>query len=328
MKRSQRLIALLLLPALFACRSNPNEKGEMTDSEKVGLYFERALRYYEMRELDRCQDQVQRGLEIDPDNERLLLMLGRCYQTRGTLPDVLAAEKIFRDHPAKNDYRVHLGLGGAMERKGSFYDQAARNIESGETYTEAADPTARVAELRTNAQTAWVQAIESYKLALERFPGSFEALNGLMRTTALAKDYAASFEWSAQLLQSISESNNVYIKRQREMESRSEPTAEIEKTLLANESLEIDVRIHRAELLHRSKDLVAALTELDRAMALDDARPDIYARRGQLLRELGEYQRSTDSLERYLSLSTDPFDHPNVRQAFEWIEANKHDMGR
>ncbi|MEZ6019474.1 MAG: hypothetical protein R3F17_05030 [Planctomycetota bacterium] len=23
-----------------------------------------------------------------------------------------------------------------------------------------------------------------------------------------------------------------------------------------------------------------------------------------------------------------PLDHPNVRQAFEWIEANKHDMGR
>ncbi|MEZ6019475.1 MAG: hypothetical protein R3F17_05035 [Planctomycetota bacterium] len=167
MKRSQRLIALLLLPAIRLRRSNlPNEKGEMTDSEKVGLSISSApLRYAEMREPRLLPGPGAARLEIDPDNERLLLMLGRCYQTRGTLPDVLAAEKIFRDHPAKNDYRVHLGLGGAMERKGSFYDQAARNIESGETYTEAADPTARVAELRTNAQTAWVQAIESYKPA-------------------------------------------------------------------------------------------------------------------------------------------------------------------
>ena len=310
---------------LPACQSN-QEDGELSDEESLSLYYERALRYYEMRELDRCQDQVQRGLEIDPKNERLLLMLGRCHQTRGTLQDVLAAEKIFRTHPAKKDFRVRNCLGGSLERKGSYYYEAAIAVASGERLTEAADPEARAEELKTQAFDSWREAYSEYEEALRLFPGGFEALNGLMRTSVLMEQYDQSFEWSTHFLKAISESNQVFRKRLREQQTVGDATVDTELTLLNNSDLEVQVRLHRSELLHRRGEFRDSLSELDTALAIDDQLPDIYALRGQLLRKLGEYQRSNDSLQEYLSLSNDPFDHPNVRQAFDWIEANKADL--
>ncbi len=318
------LAAGMLLPA---CRSNDQE-GELSDEENLSLYYERALRYYEMRELDRCQDQVQKGLQIDPKNERLLLMLGRCHQTRGTLQDVLAAEQIFRKHPAKKDFRVRVCLGGTLERKGTYYYRAADGVESGEKLTEAPDPVARAAELREEARKAWEESYGEYEVALQLFPGGFEALNGLMRTSVLLERYDQSFEWSTHFLQAISESNQVFRKRLREQQITGDATVDTELTLLNNADLEVQVRLHRAELLHQKDEDRASLSELDTALAIDDELPEIFALRGQLLRELGEYQRSNDSLERYLSLSNEPFDHPNIRKAFDWIEKNKAALAR
>jgi len=325
MNLPQRLAWLCLLSLPIACSSN-KAKGEMTDEQKVGLYYERALRYYEMRELDRCQDQVQRGLKIEPKNERLMLMLGRCHQTRGKLEDILIAEKIFREHPAKKDYRVHLCLGGCLERKGSYYMEASEKVASGERFTEAADPNVRADELAAQAKASWKEALTSYQAALDRFPGSFEALNGLMRTNVLLEQFDESFAWSERLLQSIGESNEVFQKRLKELEARGSATVDIEKALLANSDLQVQALLLRSDILHQKGQFREALAELDKAVVLDPSLAEIYARRGQVLSQLGEYQRSNDSVEQFLSLSTDPFESPNIRRAFALIESNKQAM--
>ncbi len=318
------LLLLFLLPLLSACRSN-KQQGELSDEEKIDLYYERALRYYEMRELDRCQDQVQRGLALDNDNEGLLLVLGRCYQTRGDLEGVLAAERIFRGLP-DTIYQVPLCLGGSLERKGVFFAQAAEKVASGEQYTEAVDPQARALELAQSAEDAWKEADTRYQRALKLFPGSFEALNGLMRTAVYRKEYDASMEWSTKFLTTISESSSLFRKRLKDLEMKGEATVKVEKTLLENADLELQVRLHRAELLNLKGQTRDSLAELDRAMAIDEDVAEVYARRGQLLQKLGEHQRAIDSLQRFMSLSDHPFDHPNIRQAFDRIEECKRAM--
>ncbi len=320
--------ALLLLPilalALFAsCSSTDDQPKELSDTEKLGLYYERALRYYEMRELDRCQDQVQKGLEIDGQNERLLLMLGRCHQTRGTLTDVLLAEQIFRDHPAKDDYRVPLCLAGTLERKGSFFEEASNAVASGERFTEAADPQARALELMADAKGAWQESYSTYETALGLYTGSFESLNGLMRTSVYLGKFEESFDWSTMFLESLAESNSLFNKQLREHELRGVSTVQTERTLLDNMDMEVQIRLHRSNLLHRDKKPSKALVELNEILILDETVSEAYARRGQLLHDLGQYQRSTDALEKYLSLSTEKFEHPNVRQAFNILEKNR-----
>lgn len=323
--RRPRLLALslLALPLFASCFSTDNRPEELSDREKLGLYYERAMRYYGMRDLDRCQDQVQKGLEINPESERFLLMLGRCHQTRGTLQDVLAAEQIFRGHPAQDDYRVVLCLAGSLERKGVFFDEAATAVASGDRFTEAADPEARSKELEQDAMDAWTEAYDTYKSALELYTGSFETLNGLMRTSVYLGRYDESFAWSEQFLESLSSSNELFQKNLKEKEVRGESIVDTEKTLLDNMDLETEIRLHRSELLYRDGKSREALSELNEILAMDETVAEVYARRGQILHNLGEYQRSTDSLERYMSLSEDPFEHANVRQAFTLIEQNK-----
>jgi tetratricopeptide (TPR) repeat protein len=317
------VLPLLALPLFASCFSNDGKPKELSDEKKVGLYYERAMRYYGMRELDRCQDQVQKGLELEPDNERLLLMLGRCHQTRGTLQDVLMAEQIFRDHPAKKDYRVVLCLAGSLERKGTFFDEAANAVASGDRFTEALDPQVRSEELKENALDAWEEAYSTYAEALVLYTGSFETLNGLMRTAVYLGRFEESLEWSTQFLESLAGSNDLFNKKLREQELRGESSVDVEKTLLDNMDLETEIRLHRSELMYRDGKSREALIELNEILAKDETVAEVYARRGQILHILGEYQRSSDSLERFMSLSEDPFEHPNVRQAFTLIEKNK-----
>jgi len=326
MKISHSILLLLLASfsafSVGGCRSN-GEPDAMSEEDQLLLYYERALRYFEMRELDRCQGQVQKGLEIDPDNEKLLFMLGRCHQTRGTLNDILAAESIFRDHPAKGDFRIHVCLGGTLERKGSYYYDASKRVASGDQLTDAPDPVARAAELNETALECWKESYKEFEEALRLFPGGFEAYNGLMRVSVFLKDYAQSYAWSEEFLGAIAQSNEVFRRKLEEQEASGSATVDTEFTLLNNGDLAVQVHLHRAEILHQQKNLKDSLRELDEALTIDDKLPEIHALRGQLLRKLGDYQRSNDSLERYVSLSNDPFDHPNIRQAFDWIQANK-----
>ena len=45
---------------------------------------------------------------------------------------------------------------------------------------------------------------------------------------------------------------------------------------------------------------------------------EAYGKRAQVLFELGRFQQASDSVQRFLELSTDlPFDDPNIRKAFE-----------
>ncbi|MDF1839635.1 MAG: hypothetical protein P1V35_17345 [Planctomycetota bacterium] len=324
-RRGRRLLALslLALPLFASCFSTDDRPEELSDKEKIGLYYERAMRYYGMRDLDRCQDQVQKGLAIDPENERFLLMLGRCHQTRGTLQDVLIAEQIFREHPAQKDYRVVQCLAGSLERKGVFFDEAATAVAAGDRFTEAADPQARALELEGDAKEAWSEAYETYVEALSLYTGSFETLNGLMRTSVYLGLFDESFEWSTKFLESLAASNELFQKNLKEAEMVGASIVDMEKTLLDNMDLETEIRLHRSELLYRDNKSREALLELNEILAKDETVSEVYARRGQILHNLGEYQRSTDSLERYMSLSEDPFEHPNVRQAFTLIELNK-----
>ncbi|MCP5024321.1 MAG: hypothetical protein GY930_21450 [bacterium] len=327
-KRPLLLLPILALTLFTSCFSSGDKPNELSDKEKIGLYYERALRYYEMRELDRCQDQAQKGLDLDEDNERLLLILGRCYQTRGTLTDVLYAEQIFRDHPAQDDYRVAQCLAGSLERKGSFFDEASIAVASGDRFTEAADPQARALELKADANEAWQESYETYEAALKLYSGSFETLNGLMRTSVYLDRFDDSFAWSTHFLESVAESNALFSKQLKENELRGVSTVQTEKTLLDNIDLEIQIRLHRSELRYRDGNTAQALVELDEILTLDDTVAEVYARRGQLLHSLGEYQRSTDALEHFLSLSTEKFEHPNVRQAFGILEKNKQALKR
>lgn len=319
--RSLPLSAALLavLACLAGCSSD--EPPELTTEQKLGLYFENALRYYNLRDLERAYDQVQRGLELDPKNERFLLMLGNIHQLRGTADDILAAEQIFRRHPNQKDYRVKLGLGAALERKGVLQDEASKLIRSGERYTEAPDPEARADELERDARRNWDAAHDAYEAAIAIHAGEIQATNGLIRTSALQGRYDDSIRWGRELIEVLASSTRV---RRIELEDADiEPTREsqLREAIRANEEMAVKTYLHIATLQYREGKTLDALGELGKVLELAPELAEVYSRRAQLFFELGEYSQAKDSVERYLKLSAHlPYDDPDVRAAYELRE--------
>ena len=321
-----RLLGLALLTLLTACSSTP--PGELTDKQKLGLYLENAGRYYELGEIERCLDQCHRGLAIEEDNERFLLIQGRCHQRLGTVRDIGIAEKIFRDHPAQDDFRVRLGLAGALERKGLLMSESAVVIRSGERYTEAADPEARAQELEAISVRAWKESVENYEEAERLFTGSFEALNGLMRVSRYQGENSQSLAYANTLLESIEQSNKLFRVTLTQSEAKGESSISARRTLLNNQELETLVRLECAELLHGFGRKDEALQQLDQALALDPNMTALHARRGQLLFQMERYSRAKSALERYLSLSNEPFEHPDIRNTYALIAQCDTALGR
>lgn len=321
-----RLLGLTLLTLLAACSSTP--PGELTKRQKLGLYLENAGRYYELGEIERCLDQCHRGLAIDPDNERFMLIQGRCRQHLGTSRDIAIAERIFRNHPAQDDFRVRVGLAAALERKGLLMSETSVKIRSGERYTEASDPEARADELAQLSVQAWEESLENYLEAERLFTGSFEALNGLMRVSRYQGNNTESLAFASALLDSIEGSNKLYRVTLTQTEAKGGSSINARRTLLDNQELETLVRLESAELLHGFGRDDEALLQLDQALALDPNMTALHSRRGQLLFAMERYSRAKSALERYLSLSSEPFDHPDVRNTYALIAQCDTALGR
>lgn len=311
------LAAALLGGALLASCQSSDEPPDLTDEQKLGYYFENALRYYNLRDLERAINQVQRGLEVDPDNERFLLMEAKIYQLRGKTADIARALEIYRKHPAQDDFRVQLGIGETNERLALIEDASADKIQSGELYTEAPDPEARAEELRRSAKKRLEEAFEAYLESNDLARGEVATVNGLVRVTALLRREHESIEWARQLIDVLGESSRL---RRIELEDPN-LTAGRERELLesvrANTNMVVEAHLHIANLYYMLGLKQEVVDELSRVVELDPARGEAYAQRAQVLYQLGRYQQASDSVQRFLELSTDlTYDHPNIQEAY------------
>jgi tetratricopeptide (TPR) repeat protein len=312
------LAALLLTAPLFAaaCNSGPDQ---MDPEQRLAMHREFALRYYDEGDLDRAEGQVDKGLEVEPKDEKLRLMKGWIRQRRGSVEDIFIAEKIFRTLVRGKDYRALLGLGEALERKGVLYWESAAAVESGERFTEAADPIARAAELRGNAGKSWAESIDFYERTLKQKPGEIQALNGLQRVHALSGDPAGSLSWSRQLI----DQSTAEIAFWRTQLERADLTAAEEtrlRELLASSSdLLIQTHVHASTVLVQLDRSEEALAHIDTSIELDPTDSNTHSRRAQLLYALGRTEEAVASMQDFLRLSELDFEHPDVVRAIQLL---------
>ena len=310
------ILALLMLLA-GACSSN--KPRELSTEEQLGIYLENALRYYELRDLERTENQCLRGLKLDPDNERFLLILGKVYLIRGQTEDILRALAIFEKHPNQDDWRIHLGKAEAHERLSILESDAADAIASGARYTDK-DPEERAAELRKSSAEHLDQAIQDYLAAEQIHDGEINAVNGLIRTYALSGNYEESLRWGNTLIEVLQASSKL---RRVELEDVG-ITASRERELTAavrrNSDMIIKVRFHRATLLHEMGRDQEAVDELGLILSLDPEVSQAYSQRAQLLLALGQPLQARESIEKFIKLeAARPFDDPEIRRAYELL---------
>jgi tetratricopeptide (TPR) repeat protein len=310
-----RSLALGALLALGACHSDEPKK---PDPEKLlEVHREAALQYFDQGELLRAQDQVMRGLDIQPDDAQLKLMLGWILQRKGTPKDVLDAERVFRDLAPEKDYRALLGLAESLERKGLLYAEAADAVESGSRTTEAPDPTKRVAELRKEAQDYWSESVVHYQTTLAQRPSEGKAKNGLQRVYALLGQSEKSLEWAQQLLEQTGAEIEFWKKQLQRPDLTARDEDRLRSLLKASAGLEVETHIHSSTLLLELGRKDEAVAHLDKVLALAPERADGYSRRAQILFELGRFEEAIADIDEFLRLSNLDFEHPDIRRAYQ-----------
>jgi len=311
--------AAYLFALLCACSA---PAGTKIDSQKMlELHSEMALRYFDQGDLVRAEDQVSKGLNIDPKNEQLQLMLGWIRQRRGERDDIQIAEKIFRKLLKTKDYRAELGLAEALERKGLLYTQSAAAIASGARESIAADPEAQVAKMRTDAAQFWRESIRWYMQVLERRPEDPQAMNGLMRVTALQGENEKSWQWSQTLADQTQRELDFWRERIERPDIGADEESRFREIVRKTTDLLAETHMHASTLAWRMGRPEEALAQLDRVLVLHPEQADAYSRRAVILKELGRYDEAIPSIDEFLRLSTLEFEHPDIQRAFQVKEA-------
>lgn len=311
---------------LSACSSSgerkPGDDLGLTDKEKKGLFLENALRYLDMGEIDRAQAQARKGLEIDPGNERFLLIFGRCSLLRGNAQDIEVAIDTFGRIKNQDDYRVQMSTGTAIERKGMFYDEAAAGVLDGSRQTKASDPVARAAELSEQAREYWQQAANHFQRSLELRSGTAEALNGLVRTSALLGNPAESISHARDLIQSIKSTQRLVSNQLEETEISASDESRLFRDRVSNRDLEVKTRLHIVNLLRTEDRLSEAVDEINEVIALDPELAQAHSQKAQLLFESGDFVKARASVTRYLEMEapSSQVTDPDIMQAFELRE--------
>ncbi|MCK6446367.1 MAG: tetratricopeptide repeat protein [Planctomycetes bacterium] len=317
MSRLLHLPLFLALSLLSACASDGEKR---VDPEKqLELHRELALRFYDLDDMSRAEDQAIKGLELEPDDVQLRLLLGWVCQRRGTSRDIFAAEKIFRELEGADDYRAVLGLGVALERKGVLYDEAADAVGSGERVTDAKDPQRRVAELRELARDAWTESEACYRRVVEKKDGEAQALNGLARVLALQRRWDESLQWNRKLLAQCEEELRVWSAQLERPDLSVEEERRLRDLRSGTEKLVLAVTQEAAILYRTLGRRDEELAALEQALLYAPDLPEIHSRRGQALAELGRPTEAIASLENFLKLSTLEFEHPDIQRAYELI---------
>jgi tetratricopeptide (TPR) repeat protein len=309
-----RYVPCLLLFAALACQSN-----EVSDEDReriLEIHIESAGGYLSMGDYLRAADQAERGLLLDPDNFKLRLYLGRSLQKTRLLGDVMRAQRIYREMPRDEDYRVALGLAEVVERLGVEWDNRSRAIRAGERDTDALDPELRATELEAEAQRSWNESVDLYTEAFALAPGDPEIQNGLVRIHTLLGKYELALQWGEEVIKHTVVDRKWWDEALKRSGISKRDEDACRRSLERIDRLEVAVRLNSYTILAAQDSSDAALIHLDRASELAPGDGTIQSRRAEVLISLGRHQDALIAIEHFLSLTDADFESEDVRHAF------------
>ena len=292
----------------------------MTDEQKLDLYVTTATYLYEDASYIRAQDQAVKALEIEPDNESMQRMVGWIRVHLGSIEDLVIAEQLFRKllRAGDDDETTIIGLATTLERLGLAYDRRSTGLvdeSEGGAIPLASQDQAR--DFAARAREYWAESLKLNESTLTEGEGSTQAMRGLQRVHGLLGNYEESLDWSERLLSRSQQELATW----RRILQDSELTDREEELMRTNESdalgLQRDTHLLIATLMHRLGRPADGIEHLDRVLALGLAAPEIYSLRAQLRHASGDNGGAIADLDRFLSLSDQPFEHPDVQRAFD-----------
>lgn len=304
-----RYSALLL--CLCACTTLSND-----EADRLQIYRRNAPLYFEGGKLEQAMIQVERGLEIDPDDYKLNVIKGAVLvRASEQNPKLLERgskqlEKIYDwRSPMRHEKYMLFFYGLARQGQGQRHLQEANRFEakaerSGieEVRKENYD---LAKEERRVATADLTQADELLGYLAER--GELLRLvhsHRMQIARQLRNDKRFKTSVEAFFVASAKEQEVV----EADVKQTETPDYEAQqyKTLQDLQAEEADVRALYAEWLFQRKNFDQALAQLNRALQIDPGRSVEYWNRGRVLVELKKTEDAKADFRRFLATSTLP----------------------
>lgn len=312
-----RLASLSLLLLAAACSSTPSE-----EERQLASYQRNAGLYFEGGKFDQSLGLIEKGLEIEPDDYKLL-SLRACIHLRQSGPASGSEHKLldqslaeFEEVYDQRDLEVH-------DRHLLFYYSLALQKQGNRLLTEAAridknaeDADRRAADKNAEADSCLAREKELLQALLAR--GEIPRLCHfhLFQVALLTRDTDGLLDHGEKFLEA---SANDLKKTQEEIDRTTVYGYEqFQKNSLQQlRGDEIGVRIQLGEHHFERGDFDAALRHVDAILAIDPRRSDLRYNRGQILRKLGRNDEAKDDLRTFLATTSLPPDSAKVKDAVE-----------
>jgi tetratricopeptide (TPR) repeat protein len=312
MFRAILLVTCIALP-LSSCGSTGPSKEDL--ARQTEIHIDSARAYINMGEYQRAEDQARRGLSNAPDNLDLKLALARAMQMQRTTAKILHAEAIYRELPRDEDYRVALGFGETLERKGLAYAEAADGVRSGER--PVPDPERVAAEHDATAMKAWAEAAKVFREGLEMKTSNTELMSGLARVYSLMGDDENALTWCQATLDIVRGDRDFWDTRLERDDLTDNEAARFRAALARLDELEVGLRLLAANLEVRLGNKEKAIVHLGKVIEIEPTLAQAYSLRAGLLMDLERYEEVVADIDDFLRRANLPFDNVKVQRAFQ-----------
>ncbi len=314
------LTSLTFLLLATACSSTQSE-----EERQLASYQRNAGLYFEGGKFDQSLGLIERGLELEPDDYKLL-SLRACIHLRQSGPASGSDHKLldqsiaeFEEVYDQRDLEYH-------DRYLLFYYSLALQKQGNRLLAEAArvDPNAeeaaeKVAAKNADADRTLSDAKRLLVALLDRGEVPRLCHYHLFQIAVLTRDSAALEEHGAKYLEAAAKDQQ---KTQEEIDRTTVYGYEQfrKSSLQQLRGDEIGVRTLLAQHLYDKGDFAGALAHVDAVLAIDPRRSDEHYNRGLILQKLGRKDEAKGNMRTFLATTTLPPDSAKVMDAVKALQ--------
>lgn len=307
-----RAIPLLLL--LCACGTLSTE-----ERDRLAACQRNAALFFDGGRLAQAMGQIERGLELDPDDYKLNSMKGgillltsgdsqgtdhaRLDEATALLADLYRQRSLARHEPY-----LLLNYGRALQKQGQRHHGESLRLD-GQAARATADEAPALRQQAAVQRDRWrelAQKADGLFAELERRGEllRFAHYHRLLIARQLGDD--AGFTAAAKAYLAQSEAAQQLTRQRIEQTPSAEFEAEQLQVLRRLRDEELEVRSLIAEYHYGRKEFEAALVQIDRVLEIDPQRSVDYYNRGRILLELQRADAAKADFRRFLATTTLP----------------------
>jgi tetratricopeptide (TPR) repeat protein len=316
--------------AIFGGLSEEEQKSLEVYRKNADDYFNRASTSNQVQGFYRSLDQIDKGLELVPDDYRLKSRRAWCFLMLGKRdPRFLTdAETAFKDvMPLRSDDdhdpRTLLGYGLTLHRLGLIQRIRAEILEDevkhqGAGTSDSDDPKARASEHRKKADAYFHNAERQLLKLVAKEDRLTTAYRHLINLKEHQGDRAAVKRYGEAYLERCQRDREYWEKKYQATTVAGYEANVVVPALEDLDRNELQVRDTLSFAYQQDREYKKAIEHLDRMLHMQPNRPIYYYNRGDCYRALAMDAAAKRDFKKFLGTTALPPEHPKVKHAFEF----------